>query len=369
MPEAILAGPNGGPAIDELTGMPLTMEELLRRRGILAYKGVVSPLNQGQVPATPVNAADAATTALADATAATANNSDGSAIAIGASPNSVGANGEPIGATPGTPKLTTEAVAEAPGPGSDPGDWLNWLFGSVATGAGLYALSRLGRKDAPTAAEALAEGQAAGMRAARGPTVNPNLQVVEGKSEVIGSNRKLDQLIDGKNAAKAGEIGAGPKALSGTAPVTDTSLQGAVAEQKTKGRLPDYYAPGSRPRTRMETGALQANQSRVQRPGTVPIQLRDRFSDLTDSEYKVGTEVAGRMLSDRKAGVGKLPNRIGSTKPRNRAIRNQEIAGGPIRDPRAESAAVLMEALNRVRALKQQGFDVSRILPRLRIVR
>lgn len=40
MPEAVLAGPNGQPAIDQETQQPLTMEELLRRRGMVAYGGV-----------------------------------------------------------------------------------------------------------------------------------------------------------------------------------------------------------------------------------------------------------------------------------------------------------------------------------------
>ena len=30
MPQTVLRGPNGGPAIDNMTGMPLTMEEMLR---------------------------------------------------------------------------------------------------------------------------------------------------------------------------------------------------------------------------------------------------------------------------------------------------------------------------------------------------
>ncbi len=39
MPEVVLAGPDGKPAVDAQTGMALTMEELLRRRGMIGYSG------------------------------------------------------------------------------------------------------------------------------------------------------------------------------------------------------------------------------------------------------------------------------------------------------------------------------------------
>lgn len=51
MPDTILAGPDGQPAIDQATQQPLTIEELLRRRGLLAVNGATRV--NGQAPAAP----------------------------------------------------------------------------------------------------------------------------------------------------------------------------------------------------------------------------------------------------------------------------------------------------------------------------
>jgi hypothetical protein len=92
MAQAVLAGPDGrSPAIDQLTGQPLTMEELLRRRGILAVGGNSRPMPFAEGtngPATTATAAALASTPAApsmSAVAATVANSTDPSVADGAS--------------------------------------------------------------------------------------------------------------------------------------------------------------------------------------------------------------------------------------------------------------------------------------------
>lgn len=56
MPQTVLRGPNGGPAVDNATGMQLTMEEMLRRNGIVQMGNNVSMLGPQAAPAGPVAA-------------------------------------------------------------------------------------------------------------------------------------------------------------------------------------------------------------------------------------------------------------------------------------------------------------------------
>lgn len=71
MPETVLQGPNGQPAVDNTTGQPLTMEEMLRRRGIVADGGYhMMPMQQAPASSPTVAGGNAASPSLADAVAA-----------------------------------------------------------------------------------------------------------------------------------------------------------------------------------------------------------------------------------------------------------------------------------------------------------
>lgn len=348
MPEAVLAGPNGQPAIDQITGMPLTMEELLRRRGILSVGGVVSPLNS-------VPVASPAQTALADSADATAANSDGSNAAIGASPNTLNELGVPQGATEATP-TAMQTAESAPGPDASEDEWLAWLLGAGALGAGAYALSKLrGRKAAAAAPEVPLTGEVLPSHVRTpvdGPSINNTLTRVDNG----GSNQVLNALIDGKNVARAGEIGAGPKALSGPAPVTDLRTEGeynlasAVARQRG---IPDYYEGPSRgPQSRMEYGARKAAYMREGTSNSDPIMLRDRYTDLSPEERTLASEIAGRLKAERESGRGKLPARIGTTKVNKQRNKLRAATRTPAYAPAALNEQTLAEAVAIVRKMR-----------------
>lgn len=334
MPEAVLAGPDGSPAIDAMTGMPLTMEELLRRRGILAHRGVVSPLNQSVAsPAAPSSVVDptagAAQSAM-DIVAAEA--------ASGLDPTSV------AGAIP-----TTNSMPIAP-PAPDDSSMWPWLAGGAGVAAALYGARKLRGRGGNAAVDAVA---------GEGPRVNPNLyrdptiidaEYTEIPNERIGSNRPFDKTIDPKGVAHAGSSGAGPKALSGPAPVTDVSNDGnsvrnELARRNIRGALPDQETR-RRPATRMENAARQANNSRVQPPGTDPIRLADSYSDLDDAEMAVARQLASRIRTDRG-------------RP------NSNVARAPVYDQGSE----LAEAVAIVRAQRAAGTNTAKILPLIRRLR
>jgi hypothetical protein len=351
MPEAVLAGANGQPAVDAVTGLPLTMEELLRRRGILAYKGVASPLNVAAptetVAATPAN------TELAASADATAANSDGSNAAIGASPDSLDETGTPIGATIATPTLKDPTVEE----GSS--DWMEWLAGAGLLGAAAYGASKLRRKNAAVGA---APEAVVGEVLPSDYTINNSLTRVGD----TGSHQTLDALIDSKNVSKAGAIGAGPKALSGPLPVEnlegDISLASSVAEQRRLAN--EYEGPSRGPQSRQEYGARKQSYMREGSTNDNVIQMRDRFTDLSPDELTLAKEIAGRLKSIRDTGEGKLPARIGTTKVAKRNAKARKVTSD-VRTPMDQGSQTLLEAVKMVRQMKAQGVNVTSALRRI----
>jgi hypothetical protein len=186
-------------------------------------------------------------------------------------------------------------------------------------------------------------------------------------SDTQGSNQVLSALVDGKNVAKAGQIGAGPKALSGPQPVEDVSKHSLAESVARNKALPnDYDGPSRGPQTRMEYGSRKASYMREGTTNDNPIALRDRFTDLDDDELKLVTQIAGRLKSSRDAGEGKLPARIGTTKPMKRAAAAKRTLGQPIRSPADQSSQGLLEAVAQVRKWKAQGLNVRQMLPAVR---
>lgn len=343
MPETVLAGQNGAPAIDAMTGMPLTMEELLRRRGILAHKGVVSPLNQQTTPVVDPSAA-------ASALAANASAPNGTVL----QPNGVGTGrlgdeGVPIEAS--TPLITS------PNPSDDPGsDLWPYILGAGGAAAAIYGARKLRNRPGMAATAATMSGER--------PRVNPNLfrepDIIDAEFSELnrGSNRTLDPLIDPKNVAHAGEIGAGPKRLSGPEPVAnDNSVRDEIARRNIpKGQLQDYNtrAPVS---TRMENAARQSNNSRFQPPGTDPIRLADNYTDMSETEMGVARQIASRLRTDRKLGETRVPGRRTS---------GSGVAPAPVYDQGSE----LAEAVAIVRRLRNSPpVNTQKLLPLIRRLR
>lgn len=326
------------------------MEELLRRRGILSVGGVVSPLNSAPAE---VPVASEAATALADSANATTNNSNGSTAAIGASPNALDAAGNPIGATPATPVIADNANnPDLPPDGASEDDWLAWLLGGGAlAGGAAYAASKLRGRGAAAANDA-------GTIPLKGEilpsyTVNDTLTRVD---DAVGSHQRLDQLVDGRNVTKAGEIGAGPKALSGPMPVTDVSGDVTLTDAMAKRRaLPnDYEGPSRGPQTRMEYGARKAAYAREGTSNDNAIMLRDRYSDLSDEERTLASELAARLRMARES-APKLPAKIGSTKVARTRRANQTAVREPARAPASQAEQDLTQAVALVRRLRQSG--------------
>lgn len=347
MPEAVLAGPNGGPAIDAMTGMPLTMEELLRRRGIMSTGGVVSPFAAAPVAHVDPNAANAAINAA-------------SAAPVVSPATDYGAAAQDVSSIPVAP-IDANAAAAIP-PEDDGFNIWPWLAGGGAAAAAAYAARRFRRN--PTSTEAAAESVDEARRNvhfSREP-IDAEFEEVD-RNDMRGSNRRLGKNIDGMNVAQAGEIGAGPKALSGTAPVVDTSndqsLTRAMATNRSRTALPDYNtrAPVS---TRMQNAARQANNSRTHPTGETPIRLPDTYSDLTETELATARQLASRIRSDRVAGQA----------ARDRGVRTAgRGAGLPAPAPVYDQGSELAEAVALVRRLRTTGVNTSNILPLVRRIR
>lgn len=350
MPEAVLAGPDGKPAIDAATGMPLTMEELLRRRGILAVKGVVSPLNQGGTPI----ATSPAEQALADAANATSTNSDSSTAAIGASPNTLDANGVPIGATPATP---TNMPVGSDGSGGDGSNIWPWVAGSAGVAAAAYGARKLGRRGSFT--DRFKPEDYSLNTVSRDPIVE-DAQWEEIGPDRIGSNRRLDPLLDGKNASHADQVGAGPKALTGMAPVTDVSHDNSLTSAFAQRSLSDLETRRVGTRTRLQQGAVQANNARVQAPGNTPIQLTDQFTDISPEEMGLAKQLASRIRTDRVSGAA----------ARSRGVRTAgRGAGLPSPAPVYDTGSELTEAVRLVRQMRTQGVNTHMLAPLIRRLR
>ena len=118
--DTVLAGPDGKPAIDAATGMPLTMEAMMARRGILAVNGASSPFNQQQQ----------AQTVQPQGIVASSPEPTSVAEAIKMMRQAGGAMNV-TGVTPSVDPLNPSVNTTLPGPtaGGDASDLLPWLIG------------------------------------------------------------------------------------------------------------------------------------------------------------------------------------------------------------------------------------------------
>lgn len=354
MPEVVLAGSDGQPAIDAATGLPVTMEELLRRRGILAHKGVVSPLNQG-VPSAAVDAlaANAGATTTPSAVAAT-----GADVAANAVSPSVVASSVPAAiATPAAAATTTTDGITA-------GDVAPWLAVLLAGGAG-YAAGRFRRggttpgdpETPPTSTDPNSPRRNYNMF--REPEDAEFEEIDPRRTNGSGTHQRLDPLLDGQNVTQADKVGAGPARLSGPEPVANDNAAASLAERRGRTAVQDF-SPNGQPSTRMQNAARQSNNSRTQPSGSNVIALPDQFTDLTPTELAVARQIQSRIRTDRVSGQA----------ARQRGVRTAgRGAGLPAPAPVYDQASELTEAVALVRRLKAQGVDASKMLPLVRRLR
>lgn len=139
----VLAGQDGvSPAISQQTGKPVTIEDLLRQRGLMAAGGKMSiypdvPNATSATPTAPTTPVEAATPAN---TTVTANPMDAVLAARMQTENNV----LPPGAD--TSDIPTQVFDEKPvgmNMPSNPTDFMPWLIGGAAGGGGLAAIMAL----------------------------------------------------------------------------------------------------------------------------------------------------------------------------------------------------------------------------------
>ena len=139
----VLAGQDGvSPAINQQTGKPVTIEDLLRQRGLMAAGGKMSiypdvPNAANAAPVAPTTPVDAVTPAN---TTVTANPMD----AVLASRMQTERNVLPPGVVPDDmpPQVFDEKPVGMDMP-SDPTDFMPWLIGGAVGGGGLAAIMAL----------------------------------------------------------------------------------------------------------------------------------------------------------------------------------------------------------------------------------
>jgi len=151
---AILRGPDGQPAIDHVTGQPLTMEELIRRQGIIPWYERVTPTGQSaptSVEALPIPSAGGTSVPFP------------ARVPQGPSRPTGGA---PVETTPGAPPSLDDAITLADDPevqqavaALEPQEqnqfWQMVMAGVGAAAVGAWLTNRLTRKGlrAPAAAQ------------------------------------------------------------------------------------------------------------------------------------------------------------------------------------------------------------------------
>lgn len=305
MPEAVLAGVDPRqPAIDALTGQPLTIEELLRRRGILATGGNSRMMPLEMPVAAPVTPGVAASVA-------SASGAGGSAAAPAG-----------IVATP-EQEAESEALAQRLGmqgvEADDNFDWITPLLaGGTVAGGSLLAAGLLNRKrgDKPSARQDLAASSNTDGAAAANSSYKVNNTEETVPYYPVADNQVATTIADRKRL-RAGNnnrtSAAGPAGLNSATEVTDPSgLPKPSAGLPSRGprALPDYSATG-RPNTRQEIGARQAVQSRVL-PDAPPMQSGDAYSDIPDNVMQDIRSVAMELAKRRAAGrANKVSGRAG----------------------------------------------------------
>lgn len=237
MAETLLRGVGDEPAVDQLTGMPLTMEELLRRRGIVAYNGNVrpSPLDASSAGGGAMDALNSGAPVLDDTgaliTSGTAPTSPSSApLAPVDNPNApIGPRGETPAQLDAMDDNAFNSWVEAAG------GWAQLAAVGAATGLGWYLAQRRARNGnlSEVASALAAQAPRVGTEAMQGEVTYPTRaprEPVDGEFSVVEAlqdrNRGTRRLTGPRESAPARTGGA--LAMSGsTAPTAITSAPAA----------------------------------------------------------------------------------------------------------------------------------------------
>jgi hypothetical protein len=367
MLQTVLAGTDPSqPAIDQLTGQPLTIEELLRRRGLLAVGG-----NSRMMPLG--NATQLSTPAVAASASGVSGSNGGLPSPVAATDIPVDPNTVPVAAAPvvaptaimnDTQKDTNDLEALLAGAGvaagsvaaaallnrmrkgkqGNPGDNVN-MFGEEEGSLRDPISPRRKLADSMNTDGAAAAQRTAQLNDSTNSRYNTREETVA-YSDVGPENRVATTLADRKRLAASARSNAtssaGPARLNSAtvnetrdAPRLNAPPRGLPA--RGPAALPDYYVPGARTETRAEIGARQSVQSRVL-PDAPPMASGDAYSDIPKPLLSQLRNVAQVMAQNRAQGRNAQRNRSGNL---------QRRAGAPTADPGVEG--ILNSLVARIR--------------------
>lgn len=288
MPETVLAGVDPHqPAIDQLTGQPLTIEELLRRRGLLATGGryTMFPGDSSTLPSSPT---DQSAVAAQIAT----NNGATPAASAGAGAGAVSS----VAAS--APNATNQAlpVPDETLDGMSEGDVTGLLVGLGLGGAALaaYLMRRRAKLNGAAVADdiPLVEGEVI----EDGKTVTGD-KVVNGK---VQQQNKVIPASQTKQIAQGADVpnNAGVQALGAPKEVDVPPPQKGLPKPTIAGVLTDQRKPDRRARAR----AIIDRSSRTQPNDMGVVTAKDAMTDLTPEERALANTLVQQLKQNRRAG-------------------------------------------------------------------
>lgn len=314
-PQAVLAGEDGrSPAIDQLTGMPLTMEELIRRRGIVTF----NPQQQQGMPqeqqpgGMSPNSGGMAPNAMGGASGGNNLNS------AGGSPSVAGANSAASALANVPPGLLTEDdMIEAETA------WALQAAGvGAATGLGYWLMNKLMKRGVPqqqaeeiarnipqmpnrTQGQVPAVMQPGGMPApVDGVMTGEDMGVpgrlpqppIDGEYSVIEALAAPNQQLPAPNQqlpAPARQLATGQQARVGAS--GEASVAGALANRRAK---------------RMEAGGRKGRAAQGSRGSGVIEQPGPKYTPAADRR----TSATQQAIAERKAKAAKTQKRVPAPK-------------------------------------------------------
>jgi hypothetical protein len=302
--QTVLRGQGNEPAIDQLTGMPLTMEELLRRRGMLAYGGNVTLLPVDAANTSPP-ASEGASSVSSPVPANAAGTSTSNNKVVASNGQVVDASGE-TGVNPTTSSVAVDEEAlKAETGGVDKATldamtlpeldaWVKMAgVGAAVAAGGLLATYLAGRRGgtdplAPIPVGATGDGRTAALGAD---------DIIEGEYTEVDPTKAGPNRLVGAQRALPSPNGPASKpsdgvaeALTGRAQAKQIGVRGDTPKPREQRRL-----------ERQQTGARQANASRELPAGTKAPQL-DSFGALPEHLQESAMLETEKIIMERARG-------------------------------------------------------------------
>lgn len=320
-PELVLAGQDPSqPAIDASSGAPVTIEELLRRRGLMSYNGNMrfSPLEMSGSGA-------------GDTTAGMAGSGNGVATAANGANLSMGDVAGVVGSEQDIPddmRRTFEGIAGNTQSEAEADQWIETLAALGAGGAGMTALWYLWKRRNGLGTSGPSSG--GNLPAAAVPPTAPNGGA--GGSSTVNNSLRNDpgtagalpdnSIVDGEfSEVRPEQIGARQPIITSEmpqgAPANDNTVAGAIAARRGAGV--DRRAQASDVAARAAAG--QPNDVGTLRMGEDPNMYPEEV-------VRNGNALADEIIAARLRGQASRRSRIAGspTAPINRYRQNEPIS-------------------------------------------